>query len=320
MRMYYLGVDLGGTTIKVGLVNEAYQIVQKVSGPTKRERSSEEVLKDMAMLCKEVIKMEGITEQEIHSIGIGSPGIASPNEGIILSSSNLNFEHVNVRQEIQKYIHTEVYVENDANCAALGEVICGAAKGENSVVVVTLGTGVGGGIVVDGKINRGSFFGAGEIGHQVICYDEGLKCGCGRKGCWEQYASALALVRQAQKAVYQHPESMILAKAKEGKVENINAKIIFEAAQAGDDVASKVLEKYFKYIACGVANLINILEPSMVVLGGGMSAQKEYLTNPVKKYVKEQMYGGLALKTKITAATLGNDAGIIGAAFLGTTL
>lgn len=318
--MYYLGVDLGGTTIKVGLVNEAYKIIQSVSGPTGRERSFEEVLKDMAMLCKEVMNRQGITEKEIHSIGIGSPGIASPNEGVILSSSNLNFDHVNVRREIQKYIQTDVYVENDANCAALGEVICGAAKGEENVVVVTLGTGVGGGIVANGKINRGSFYGAGEIGHQVICYDQGLPCGCGRKGCWEQYASATALIRQAKNAVSIHPESMILSLARDGACENINAKIVFDAAQAGDQVANDVLQGYFKYIACGVTNLINTLEPSMIVLGGGMSAQKEYLTNPVTKYVQEEMYGGLSLKTKITAAILGNDAGIIGAAFLGTTL
>ena len=318
--MYYLGVDLGGTTIKVGLVNEAYEIIQNVSGPTGRERSFEEVLKDMAMLCKEVMAKEGITEKDIHSIGIGSPGIASPNDGVILSSSNLNFDHVNVRHEIQKYIHTDVYVENDANCAALGEVICGAAKGEDQVIVVTLGTGVGGGIINQGKIYRGSFFGAGEIGHQVICFDGGLPCGCGRKGCWEQYASATALIRQAREAVQKHPESQILALAKDNKAENINAKVVFDAAQAGDQVANEVLQGYFKYIACGVANLINNFEPSMIVLGGGMSAQKAYLTDPVTKYVQEEMYGGLSLKTKITAATLGNDAGIIGAAFLGTTL
>ena len=318
--MYYLGVDLGGTTIKVGLVNESYEIIQNVSGPTGRERSFEEVLKDMAMLCKEVMDKQGITEKDIHSIGIGSPGIASPNEGIILSSSNLNFDHVNVRHEIQKYIDTDVYVENDANCAALGEVICGAAKGEENVIVVTLGTGVGGGIINKGKIYRGSFFGAGEIGHQVICFDGGLPCGCGRKGCWEQYASATALIRQAREAVKEHPESQILTLSKENKAENINAKVVFDAAQAGDQVADEVLQRYFKYIACGVTNLINNFEPSMIVLGGGMSAQKAYLTEPVTKYVQEEMYGGLSLKTKITAATLGNDAGIIGAAFLGTTL
>ena len=247
--MYYLGVDLGGTTIKVGLVNEHYEILQSISGPTGRERSSEEVLKDMAMLCLEIMKLQGITEKEIHSIGIGSPGIASPGEGMILSASNLNFNHVNVRKEIQKYINTDVFVENDANCAALGEVICGAAKGESNVVVVTLGTGVGGGIVTEGRINRGNFFGAGEIGHQVICYENGVPCGCGRKGCWEQYASATALIRQAKAAVEKAPDSMILSLAKEKKADNINAKVIFDAAQAGDQVAQDVLERYFKYIS-----------------------------------------------------------------------
>lgn len=319
--MYYIGVDLGGTTIKVGLVNEHYEIVENISGPTGRERSFEAVLKDMAMLCKEVMSRHGITEKEVHSIGIGSPGIASPEEGMILSSSNLNFDHVNVRQEIQKYINLPVYVENDANCAALGEVVAGVARGEDNVIVVTLGTGVGGGIVANGKINRGSFFGAGEIGHMVICYGEsGKLCGCGRKGCWEQYASATALIRQAQEAVMKAPESSILTFAKNHEVENINAKNIFDAAQSDDQTAKEVLDAYYKYIACGVTNLINILEPSMIVLGGGMSAQKTYLSEPVTNYVKEQMYGGLSLKTKITTATLGNDAGIIGAAFLGTTL
>lgn len=318
--MYYLGVDLGGTTIKVGLVDENYHILHSISGPTGRERSAEEVLKDMAMLCLEVLKRQGITEKDIHSIGIGSPGIASPEEGVILSSSNLNFNHVDVRKEIQKYIQTDVYVENDANAAALGEVICGAAQGEDNVVVVTLGTGVGGGLVSEGKINRGSFFGAGEIGHQVIRFGNGEPCGCGRKGCFEQYASATALIRQAKAAAHLYPDSKLISLAKEGLIENINAKVVFDAAQAGDETAERVLETYFKYIACGITNIINVLEPSMIVLGGGMSAQKEYLTNPVTKYVQEEMYGGLSLKTKITAATLGNDAGIIGAAFLGTTL
>lgn len=318
--MYYLGVDLGGTTIKVGLVDENYHIIHSVNGLTHRERTFEEILKDMAGLCQQVMDLEGITAKDIHSIGIGSPGMASPMEGVILSSSNLNFDHVNVRKEIQKYIDVDVYVENDANCAALGEVLCGAAQGEKNVVVLTIGTGVGGGIIFDGKIYRGHFFGAGEIGHQVIQYEGGIKCGCGRSGCFEQYASATALIRQAKEALSKAPDSQMLHMAKEQKVENINAKVIFDAAQNGDKVAQDVLDQYFKYIACGATNLINILEPSMIVLGGGMSAQKEYLTQPVAKYIQEQMYGGLPLKTKITAATLGNDAGIIGAAFLGTTL
>lgn len=316
--MYYLGVDLGGMSIKAGLVNEAYEIVATKTIPTGRERASEEVLKDMAMLCKDVLTEANLTEADIHSIGIGSPGIASPEEGIILSSSNLNFDHVNVREEIQKYLNCDVYVENDANCAALGEAIAGAAKGEKNVVVVTLGTGVGGGIINDGKIYRGAFCGAGEVGHQVIIRD-GITCGCGRKGCWEQYASATALIRQAQEVTKEHINSKILSFAG-GNIENISAKNVFDAAQAGDYIAAEVLKKYFEYVAMGITNLINILEPSMIVIGGGMSAQGDYLVKPIKEFVQAEMYGGLSLKTKIKAAELGNPAGIIGAALLGTTI
>lgn len=318
--MYYLGVDLGGTTIKAGLVNEQYEIVMHQSVPTGRERSAEAVLKDMADLCKSILEANHLTERDIHSIGIGSPGIASPQDGVILSSSNLNFDHVNVRAEIQKYLQTDVYVENDANCAALGEVLAGAAKGEKNVVVVTLGTGVGGGIIIDGKIYRGAFCGAGEIGHQVIRFEDGLPCGCGRKGCWEQYASATALIRQAKQVASEHINSKLITMAKGGNIENIDAKVVFDAAQAEDQVARQVLNRYFKYIAYGVTNLINNFEPDVIVIGGGMSKQGNYLTDPITQYVQEEMYGGLNLKTQIKAAKLGNDAGIIGAALLGTTL
>lgn len=315
--MYYMGVDLGGTTVKVGLLNSEYTIIDKMVAPTGRERSSEEVLKDMAMLCKELMTKHDLQEKDVHSIGIGCPGIASPKDGIIHFSSNLDFDNVNVRKEIQKYINLEVYVDNDANCAALGEVICGAAKGEEDVVVVTLGTGVGGGIIMGGKVYGGAFCGAGEIGHHIIEMD-GHPCGCGRKGCWEQYASATALIREAKEASRSNPATKMLELA--GDVESINAKVVFDAAQAGDHIANEVLNEYFRYIAHGVTNIINIMQPGMIVLGGGMSAQKENLTHPVTKYVQEQMYGGLKLDTKIEAAILGNDAGIIGAALVGTRL
>lgn len=317
--MYYIGVDLGGTSIKVGLLNSEYQIIQSATLPTRRERPAEQVLEDMAMLCKQVMGAQGITEKEVHSIGIGCPGIASPKEGVILYSSNLCFENVNVREEIQKYINLDVYVENDANAATLGEAICGAAKGKDSVVMVTLGTGVGGGIIIGGKIFGGAFYGGGEVGHHVIALD-GIQCGCGRKGCWEQYASATALIRQAKEAAKEHPESALIKLAKDQNIENINAKVVFDAFDAGDEVAKEVLDKYYQYVAHGVANMVNTLQPEVVVIGGGVSAQKEKLTNPVREYVQGQMYGGLELQTEIKAATLGNDAGIIGAALVGTRL
>lgn len=317
--MHYIGVDLGGTTIKVGLVDENYTIIDKKVIPTLGQRSSSEVLKDMAMVCREIIEKHNLQEKDIHSIGIGCPGIASPKDGIIHFSSNLNFEEVNVREEIQKYIDVDVYVDNDANCAALGEVINGAAKGEEDVIVVTLGTGVGGGVIIGGKVYSGAFCGAGEVGHHIIAL-EGRPCGCGRKGCWEQYASATALIRDAKEAATKNPDTAMIALAENQSIENINAKVVFDAAQNGDQVAGEVLDQYFKYVAHGVTNLINSMQPGMVVLGGGMSAQKEKLTQPIRRYVEKQMYGGLTLQTRIEAAVLGNDAGIIGAALVGTRL
>lgn len=316
--MYYIGVDLGGTTIKVGLLNDEYTIIDKMVIPTGAERSSEEVLKDMAKVCRQIMDKHGLTEENVHSIGIGSPGIASPVEGIIHYASNLNFNEVNVRKEIQKYINLNVYVENDANCAALAEAVCGAAKGEKDVVVVTLGTGVGGGIIIDGKVYSGAFCGGGEIGHHVIELN-GRQCGCGRKGCWEQYASATALISDAKVAAKENPTSQLVTLT-EGNLDNMNAKIVFDAAQDGDEVAGKVLDQYFRYIAHGVANIVYMLQPSTVVLGGGMSAQQDKLTVPVTKYVEQEMCPGLELRNPVKAAILGNDAGIIGAALVGTTL
>lgn len=317
--MYYIGVDLGGTTIKAGLLNSEYEIIDKAVIPTGAERSSEEVLKDMAMLCKEIMAKHNLTEENVHSIGIGSPGIASPKLGVIHYASNLNFSEVNVRNEIQKYINLDVYVENDANCAALAEAICGVAKGEKDVVVVTLGTGVGGGIIIDGKVYSGAFCGGGEIGHHVIEMN-GRPCGCGRKGCWEQYASATALINDAKKAAKENADSKLNTMVEDGSIENMTAKVVFDTAQAGDEVAMKVLDQYFRYVAHGVANLGYMLQPSIVVLGGGMSAQKDNLTVPVTKYAQEEMCPGLEFRNPVRAAILGNDAGIIGAALVGTTL
>lgn len=315
--MYYIGIDLGGTTIKAGLVNEAYEIINELSVPTQNQRQAEEIIKDMAGLCKDLMTESRIDETQVHSVGIGCPGLVEVESGKVLSSSNLNFENVPVRELFKKYMGFEVYIENDANCAALGEVMAGVAKGAKSALMITFGTGVGGGVVLDGKIYRGAFCGAGEIGHQVINIHETASCGCGRKGCYEQYASATALVGYAKKAAQENPQSLLVKYAENQDVSKINGKVIFEAAHHEDAVALEVLDGYYKLIAHGAANLINILEPEMLVLGGGISGQGQYIVTPITKYISEQMYGGLNLKTQIKAATLGNGAGIIGAALLG---
>ncbi|OOB80484.1 MAG: glucokinase [Epulopiscium sp. Nuni2H_MBin003] len=312
--MYFLGIDLGGTSIKAGLVDKNYNIVQTATCPTKKEATSDVILEDMANLCMEVIQKEQIPQSDVHSIGVGVPGPTIPSEGIIRHTTNLNFKNVNLKVALRKYLDIEVYAENDANVAALGEVLLGAAKGAKSAVVITLGTGVGGGIILDGKIYNGAFFGAGEIGHQVINFESDLICGCRRLGCYEQYASATALIRMAK----EDPSQMMIDMA--GGLNSIVAKTVFDAKDAGDKKASELLDKYFYYVSIGIANLINILQPEYIILGGAMSAQKEKLIEPITHYVKQQTLKGLELETQIKVATLGNSAGIIGAALLGTTL
>ncbi|OOB79207.1 MAG: glucokinase [Epulopiscium sp. Nele67-Bin002] len=306
----YIGVDLGGTSVKVGLVDNN-KLVEMRTSETGRDKSPHDLVADIVRLSKEVMDEYNIDEGYVGSIGIGCPGLVHPKQGIIIKTSNFDFENFHIKNEIKKSLDLDVYVENDANVAALGEATVGAAKGKSSAVVVTIGTGVGGGIVIDGKIFSGAFAGAGEVGHQIIKFDDHMTCGCGRAGCWEQYASATALINQA-KAVASHKMIEIA-----GGYDNIEAKTVFDAADQGDEVAWQVLNKYFDYLAIGLTNLINIIQPEVIVLGGGISAQKDKLVAPVVERVQAQMYGGLKLETSIVAATLGNSAGIIGAALVG---
>lgn len=313
--MYYIGVDLGGTKIAAGLVTEEGKLISKKSIPTLRQRNYQEILKDMANLCLEIIKDNNLSVKDIHSIGVGSPGLPDPENGILVYNNNLNFKNVPIRAELQKYIDLPVYLENDANCAALGEAVAGAAKEFKSSITVTLGTGIGGGIILDGKIYSGSFNAGGEIGHHVIVAD-GEQCTCGRKGCWEVYASATALIREAKIAAIKHPESQINSLAN-GDINRINAKTPFDAAQNGDKTAKEVIDNYFKYLGMGIVNMVNILQPEAVIIGGGISGQGDYLLNPLRKILDDESYGLESAKTKLKIAQLGNDAGIIGAAMLG---
>ncbi|NLK97717.1 ROK family protein [Defluviitalea saccharophila] len=313
--MYYIGVDLGGTNIAVGIVTEEGKLIKKRSIPTLRHREYQEILKDMGELCANIVKEEGIPLEEVASVGVGSPGTPDPVNGILVYANNLKFHNVPIRTELQKYINVPIYLENDANCAALGEAVAGAAKGYKNSVTVTLGTGVGGGIIIDGKIFSGSYYGGAEIGHHVIVAD-GEQCTCGRKGCWEAYASATALIREARIAVIRHPESGV-AKLVGGDINLINAKIPFDAAQSGDPVGQELVDQYINYLGIGIANMINILQPEIVVIGGGVCAQGDNLLNPLKEVVQKNVYADGTLKTQLRIAELGNDAGIIGAAMLG---
>lgn len=313
--MYNFGVDLGGTNIAVAIVDGEGKIIVKGSTPTMNERSYEPIVADMAKLCKALATEAGISMEEIHSVGIGSPGTPDPVKGHIVYANNLNFKNTPIREAFQQHLNLPVYIENDANAAAIGEYEAGSGKNYKDLVAVTLGTGVGGGVILNHKIIGGTWHSGAELGHTVIKAG-GEPCTCGRKGCWETYSSATALIREAKKAAEANPAST-LNDLVGGDLSKMNAKVPFDAAQSGDAVAQKVIDQYVKDLATGLGNLVNIFQPEIIVLGGGVSAQKDNLLVPLRAYMANEIYGGPGnFKTKIEVAELGNDAGIIGAAML----
>lgn len=312
--MYYLGVDLGGTNITAGLVDEKGKMLAKRTTPTMNGRAAEDILDDMADMCKKLIEENDLDIKDIKSLGIGLPGLLDKKKGILVYANNLNFDGVNVVKEMKKRVGLPVYIENDANCAAIGENTCGAANGDKNVIYVTLGTGVGAGILLDGKVFDGAFGGGGEAGHMVIVAD-GEMCTCGRKGCWEAYASASALRREGRIAAAKYPTSKIF-KLVDGDIRLIDAKTVFDAADEGDEVAKEIVHNYQIYVAIGLVNLVNIFQPEAIVIGGGICARGDKLIEPIIEILNTRVYGG-KLKTKIVVASLGNDAGVVGAAMLG---
>lgn len=314
--MYNVGIDLGGTNIKVGLVNENYEIVEKASTPTNLPRPAEEIVKSMVDTMWKVLNAAKVTIGEVNSIGIGTPGVANRNSGVVLYSCNLDFRNVNLRELFKKYLDKPLYVENDANSAAFGEVLAGAGKGYKDVIVVTLGTGVGGGIIIDGKIYTGFNFCGAELGHNVLVYN-GRQCGCGRKGCFEAYSSATALINMTRESMEEHKDSKMWEIA--GSLENVDGKTAFDGMRADDAAAKDVVNMYIDYLGCGLTNIINTFQPEVLLIGGGICKEGENLTNPLNEYIKREAYCVDAERTtKLDICKLGNDAGIIGAAFLYT--
>ncbi len=308
--MLYIGIDLGGTNIAAGLVDENGKILFQDSTPTLASRTGEEIVKDICMLCKKLVDEAGYTMDDIAAIGMGCPGTVDNENGVIAYSNNLPFEHFNMRDEIQKYINKPINLENDANAAAYGEYIVNG-NGAKDYIFITLGTGVGGGVIIDKKIYRGFNFAGGELGHISLVID-GEQCSCGKKGCWEAYASVTALIRQTKAAMEKNPDSLMHEIAeKEGKVSGRTA---FDAAKKGDKAGEEVVKMYEKYVAEGLVSILNIFQPEKISIGGGISKEGDYLLNPIKELVYKDDYNKYMPKTKIEIATLFNDAGIIGAA------
>ena len=318
--MYRIGVDLGGTNIAAGIVNSEGTILHRNSIPTGAHRPASEIVADMAALCHSLLKEANISIDEIAAVGIASPGVANHDTGVVEYANNLPFRNFPLAEEFKAgFPVPKVTIENDANAAAWGEAKVGAAKGSKSSIMITLGTGVGGGIVIDDKIYSGFNYAGAELGHIVIVCD-GRPCSCGRKGCWEAYSSATALVRMTKEKIDECNDMgvhtlMADMAAERGKVSGRTA---FDAMRAGDNAAKEVVDSYINHLACGLINIINIFQPGVLSIGGGISNEKDNLLTPLVPLVRSETYGnGIVRPTEIRIATLGNDAGIIGAALLG---
>jgi len=308
--MYRIGIDLGGTNIAVGVVNEHYEIVAEASLPTGAQRPAEQVVADMCRAVELAMEKADITPAHCASIGIGSPGTCDGENGVVARAYNLGWFNVPVCAMMTEHFGLPCRLSNDANCAALAETVAGAAVGCRNMVLVTLGTGVGGGIIQDGKIVSGVGGTGAEVGHALLVLD-GEPCTCGRRGCWEAYSSATALIRQARQAAAEHPESLLAG------AEEITGKTVFDAADRGDETANAVVDRFCDYLGAGVTNIVNALAPEVILIGGGISRQGERLLAPVRRYVERNCFGGPEGAIPIFAvARLGNDAGIIGAAAL----
>lgn len=318
--MYYLGIDLGGTNIAAGIVDENYKIIKKKSTPTLAHRDGKEIIKDMAKLCLSLIEECGLTLKDIAYAGIASPGTANSETGVVEYANNLPFENFPIAALLKEYSGIEkVYIENDANAAAKAEAIAGVAKGAKYSVMITLGTGLGGGIVLDGKVYSGFNFAGAELGHIVIEKD-GKQCTCGRRGCWETYSSATGLTNMTKEAVLEARKTgrkTLIEDLINGNVDNCNARVAFAAMKQGDKVGKEIVDKYISYLACGIANVINIFQPNVLSIGGGVCGEKDNLLVPLKEAVFKETYTRGDRQTEIKIAELGNDAGIVGAAVLG---
>ncbi len=313
--MYRVGVDLGGTNIAAGAVDDNLKIIGRGKVKTNLPRPAAEIFADIKLAVDKAVSDANITYDDVQSIGIGTPGSVNKSTGVIEFANNLEFENVPAKEMLEALFHKPVLLDNDANCAALGEAVAGSGNGVKNFVAITLGTGVGSGIIIDGNLVNGVNFAAGEMGHMVICFD-GEQCNCGRRGCWESYASASALVAQTKDSMRNNQDS-IMWDTVNNNIDAVNGRTAFDAMRKGDTAAKKVVDRYIFYVACGIINIINALQPDIICVGGGIGNEKETILAPLRRLIERERYSIYATQqTQIVSATLDNDAGIIGSALL----
>ena len=311
-----VGVDIGGMSIKIGLVDDSKKIVAKKVIPTQSDvLPAEGVVANIAEAIITLLEENNLAVEQCESIGVACPGTVDGRTGVVLYSNNIRWENVPMLDILREKLPVPMFLANDADAAALAEVIAGAAKDKENAVLLTLGTGVGGGVIINGKIFTGPLRGGCELGHMVIRHG-GKPCTCGRRGCFEVYASATALMELARETAAAHQESLMNTMA-EGDVSKIDGRIVFDAEKAGDKAAKLVVEQYEEDLSVGIANVINMFRPEVIILGGGVSAQEKYLTDALQEKVNGMCYGGSICEVApIVTSELKNDAGIIGAAYL----
>ena len=315
--MYYIGIDVGGTNLVAGLVDESGHIRHKVSSPVAGDMTAERFASELVRLSR-LLCEEGRAEPGgIESVGVGLPGVVDNKAGLFVQNPNMPFRDRNVplREMFQREWEVPVYLGNDANCAAVGEYWAGAAKGCDPVVLVTLGTGIGGGMIAGGKLFTGFANSGMEVGHMVVQPD-GNPCGCGGRGCWETYGSATALIRLTRREMERDRSSELWALV-DGDPSRVQGRTPFQAARLGDEAGKRVLSEYLRGLSTGMINLVNILQPEIICLGGGVSnAEDDLLLDPLRELVWQGCFDK-NYHVRIERASLGNDAGVVGAALLG---
>lgn len=312
MSKFCFGVDLGGTTVKLGLFDVQGNALEKWEIPTVKENNGSKILPDIADSVLAKMKEKNIAKNEVVGVGIGVPGPVN-DEGVVFKAVNLGWDVMNINETLGGLLDMPVKAGNDANVAALGEMWCGGGKGYSNMVLATLGTGVGGGIIINGKILTGATGAGGEIGHIHIVDDEPDACGCGNHGCLEQYASATGVVRLANRKLDATSEDTVLGAAKQAG--ELSAKAVFDAVKDGDKVACEIADEFGKYLGKGLASIAAVVNPEIFVLGGGVSKAGTILCEYVEKHYDKYVFHGCK-NVEFKLATLGNDAGIFGAAKL----
>ena len=312
---YYLGLDVGGTNLAAGIVDEDYKVIEKAILPAGAGRSIAEITKDMIRVCEMAAEKVNRKLTDFPVLGIGMPSYVNPATQLLVHANCFGWRNVPIFSYLEKYYNGQIYIENDANCATLGEMLAGNARGHQNIIMLTLGTGVGSGIILDGKIYAGADMLGAELGHIKLIY-RGKRCTCGQLGCADSYCSARGLADQAREVLETGAESLMRTLC-EGNLEKLDSRIVFEAAAQKDKVASEVLDQYMDYLVAALSTFTTIFRPEVIILGGGVANAGKALTEPLQKSLLVNTFAGAEIGVpEIKLAACPDDAGIIGAAFL----